>query len=138
MIFLAFDFGIKRIGVAVGQKITNTAQTLPLIKVKNEKINLNQFKTLFLEWKPHSIIIGLPLNMNGTQQNITKKSKQFSKKLFKNFKIPIFLHDERLTTIEAKTTLFEKNGFKSLIKNKTDSTAAAIILESWLINNTHV
>ncbi|XBC37631.1 MAG: Holliday junction resolvase RuvX [Buchnera aphidicola (Meitanaphis microgallis)] len=138
MIFLAFDFGIKRIGVAVGQKITNTAQTLPLIKVKNEKINLNQFKTLFLEWKPHSIIIGLPLNMNGTQQNITKKSKQFSKKLFKNFKIPIFLHDERLTTIEAKTTLFEKSGFKSLIKNKTDSTAAAIILESWLINNTHV
>ncbi|XBC38148.1 MAG: Holliday junction resolvase RuvX [Buchnera aphidicola (Floraphis choui)] len=135
MIILSFDFGIKSIGVAVGQNITKTAQILPSIKVKNKVINLKKFETLFFEWKPNYIIIGLPLNMNGTEQSLTKQSKKFSKKLFSHFKIPIHLHDERLTTVEAKSILFERNGFKSLKKNKIDSLSAAIILESWFLNN---
>ncbi|QCI23503.1 Holliday junction resolvase RuvX [Buchnera aphidicola] len=135
MTVLAFDFGIKHIGVAVGQNITKTAQCLSSIKVKNEKINLHTFKTLFYTWKPYYIIIGFPLNMNGTRQNITTKSEMFAKKLFKHFNIPYYLYDERLTTIEAKTILFERYGFKSLIKTTIDSTSAVIILESWFKNN---
>ncbi|XBC43284.1 MAG: Holliday junction resolvase RuvX [Buchnera aphidicola (Meitanaphis flavogallis)] len=138
MIIIAFDFGIKRIGVAVGQNITKTAQILPSIKVKNKKIDLITFNLLFREWKPCLIVIGLPLNMDGTKQNITKKSEQFAKKLFSYFKIPVHLHDERLTTIEARTTLFEMNGFKHFKQDKIDSTSAAIILESWLSNNENI
>ncbi|XBC41743.1 MAG: Holliday junction resolvase RuvX [Buchnera aphidicola (Kaburagia rhusicola rhusicola)] len=138
MIIIAFDFGTKRIGVAVGQNITKTAQILPSIKVKNKKIDLTKFNTLFREWKPCLIVIGLPLNMDGTKQDITKKSEQFAKQLFSHFKIPVHLHDERLTTIEAKTILFEMNGFKHFEQNKIDSTSAAIILESWLSNNENI
>ncbi|XBC45091.1 MAG: Holliday junction resolvase RuvX [Buchnera aphidicola (Schlechtendalia chinensis)] len=135
MTILAFDFGRKNIGVAVGQKITKTAQVLPSIKIKNKKIKIEIFENLFYEWHPNFIIVGLPLNMDGTKQKITKESEKFSKKIFEHFKIPIYLHDERLTTVEAKTILFEKHGFKSLRKSRIDSISAAIILESWFSNN---
>ncbi|XBC40718.1 MAG: Holliday junction resolvase RuvX [Buchnera aphidicola (Nurudea yanoniella)] len=135
MIIIAFDFGIKNIGVAVGQNITKTAQILPSIKMKNKKIAFKILKKLFLDWKPHFIIMGLPLNMDGTPQKITKQTKNFSREIFLHFKIPIYFHDERLTTIEAKSRLFENNGFKSLKKEIVDSTSAVIILESWFINN---
>ncbi|XBC44329.1 MAG: Holliday junction resolvase RuvX [Buchnera aphidicola (Schlechtendalia peitan)] len=138
MIVLAFDFGKKNIGVAVGQNITKTAKTLSCIKIKKNVINFEIFKKLFYEWKPYVAIVGLPLNMDGTQQKITKHTKKFAKQLFEHFKIPIYLHDERLTTIEAKTTLFEKYGFKSLKKERINSMSAVIILESWFMNNNSI
>lgn len=135
MIVIAFDFGIKNIGVAVGQNITYTAQRLSSIKIKNNKINFKKIKQLFLEWQPNSIIVGLPLNMDGTKQNITQQVEKFSKKISLHFKIPIYFHDERLTTIEAKSILFKTNGAKSLKKEIIDSTSAVLILESWLKEN---
>ncbi|XBC40001.1 MAG: Holliday junction resolvase RuvX [Buchnera aphidicola (Chaetogeoica yunlongensis)] len=129
MIIIAFDFGTKNIGVAVGQTYTNTAHSLPSIKTKN---NQEQFKKIFNEWQPNIVVVGNPLNINGTKQTITKKSEMFSQTLKKIFNIPVLLHDERLSTVEAKSILFEKYGYKSLTKNRVDSMAAVIILESWL------
>lgn len=136
MIVLAFDFGTKNIGVAIGQTYTKTARSLISIRItKNKKnINLNKINQLFHEWKPCYIVVGYPLNIDGTKQKITKKSENFSIKLKNTFKIPVILHDERLSTVEAKSILFEKYGYKSLTKEKIDSMAAVIILESWFSN----
>ncbi|CAL4043563.1 Putative pre-16S rRNA nuclease [Buchnera aphidicola (Phyllaphis fagi)] len=132
MFILSFDFGTKNIGVAIGQKITLTATSLDAIKVKNGKPNWNQISALILYWKPKLIIIGYPLNMDGTKQKITRKVKKFSQSLYKRFAIQIYFHDERLTTKEAKSYLFAQGGYKNLKKDKIDSLSAVLILESWL------
>ncbi|QCI19545.1 Holliday junction resolvase RuvX [Buchnera aphidicola] len=131
MTILAFDFGIKKIGVAIGQTITNTATILNPIQAKNGVPERNSLKKIFKEWNPKYVIIGLPLNLNGKKQKITYKTIKFAKYIRENFLVNIELHDERFTTVEAKLQLIHKYKKKSLIK-KIDSLSAVIILESWL------
>jgi len=132
MIVIAFDFGIKRIGVAVGENITKKGRPLNVLNAQNGHPNWSIVKKLIQFWQPNFIIVGLPLNINGTKQNITRKSEKFANLLQYKFKIIVKMHDERLTTVEAKSIMFKKNGFKALKKEKIHSCAATIILESWL------
>ncbi|CAL4324612.1 Holliday junction resolvase RuvX [Buchnera aphidicola] len=134
MIILSLDFGTKNIGVAIGQQITCTANTRDSIKVKNGIPDWGKISLIINNWKPKIIIIGKPLNMNGSYQNIIKKIKRFAKELYEKFYIKIKLYDERLTTIEAKSILFKIGGYKKLNKNIIDSLSAALILESWCLN----
>ncbi|XAJ85261.1 Holliday junction resolvase RuvX [Buchnera aphidicola (Formosaphis micheliae)] len=133
MIILSFDFGTTNIGVAVGQELTHTANALTSIRSKNGVPNWYQIKKIIEQWKPKYIIVGLPLNIDGTNQNITIKARKFAKSLQK-MSINVKLHDERLSTVEAKSILFQKGGFKSLTKNNIDSFSAVLILESWFLN----
>ncbi|CAL4325504.1 Putative pre-16S rRNA nuclease [Buchnera aphidicola (Eriosoma grossulariae)] len=135
MFIIAFDFGTQNIGLAVGQKITLTAQPLTAIPSKNGDPNWDIIKKILFEWNPMIIIVGLPLNMDGSKQEITYRTEIFAQNLKNKFHFPVKLQDERLSTIEAKSILFQRYGFKSLIKNKIDSISAMIILESWLNNN---
>ncbi|WP_343188597.1 Holliday junction resolvase RuvX [Buchnera aphidicola (Neophyllaphis varicolor)] len=132
MFIIAIDFGTKSIGIAIGQKITYTANPLNAIKCKNKIIFWKKIKNILEKWKPIFIIVGLPLNIDGSIQNITKKAIKFSKEIKSKFNIDVKLQDERLTTIEAKSIIFKQKGFKHLKKNKIDSMSAVIILESWL------
>ncbi|AEO08316.1 Holliday junction resolvase RuvX [Buchnera aphidicola] len=133
MIILAFDFGIKKIGVAVGENIIKKGRPLHFLHAQNGYPNWNSVKYLINFWQPQLIIVGLPLNINGTKQIITNKSEKFANLLQSKFNIAVKMHDERLTTVEAKSILFYKNGFKALKKTeKIHSYAAVIILESWL------
>ncbi|CAL4325579.1 Putative pre-16S rRNA nuclease [Buchnera aphidicola (Neophyllaphis podocarpi)] len=132
MFIIAIDFGTKSIGIAIGQKITYTANPLKTIKCKNKIIFWKKIKNILEKWKPIFIIVGLPLNIDGSIQNITKKAIKFSKEIKSKFNIDVKLQDERLTTIEAKSIIFKQKGFKHLKKNKIDSMSAVIILESWL------
>jgi putative holliday junction resolvase len=134
MLILSFDFGIKNIGVAVGQKLTFTAHPLNSLPAKLGIPNWNQVSALLLEWEPKCIIVGLPLNIDGSKQKITKKAEQFAELLKKKFALHVELYDERLSTVEAKSILFEQGGFRALKKDKIDSVAAVIILESWFLN----
>lgn len=134
MFLIGFDFGIKNIGVAIGQNYTKTANVLKSIRVIKGIPDWKLISTLLLEWKPSVIIVGNPLNMNGTKQKITRKVENFVCSIKSKFNIPVYLHDERLSTVEAKSLLFKKNGYKSLTKNNIDSLSAVIILESWLSN----
>ncbi|CAL4324541.1 Putative pre-16S rRNA nuclease [Buchnera aphidicola (Periphyllus testudinaceus)] len=129
MIVLSFDFGTKKIGIAIGECITYSTRILKTIS--NKKNYITDIKEIINYWKPKKIIVGFPLNVYGKKQKITKKVEKFSSKLLKKFKIPIILHDERFTTIEAKNLLFTKGGKKELTKNKINSTSAQIILKSW-------
>jgi len=129
---LGFDFGTKSIGVATGQMITATAQPIAAIKANDGIPNWETVEAVIKEWKPDLIIVGLPLNMDGTEQPITQRAKKFGNRLTGRFGVKVAFQDERLTTASAKEFIFERGGFKALEKGKVDSVSAALILESWM------
>ena len=128
---LAFDFGTKSIGCAVGQSITGTAQALPAFKAQDGIPNWRAIENCLKEWKPDVLVVGLPLNMDGTIQDLTLRAKKFANRLHGRFGITVELQDERLTTMEARSEIFERGGFRSLKKDKVDGISACLILESW-------
>ncbi|MGP1959288.1 MAG: Holliday junction resolvase RuvX [Arsenophonus sp. NC-CH8-MAG3] len=130
-IIIAFDFGTLSIGIAIGQKITATASPLTAIKVKDGKPNWLGIEKIIQEWQPELAIVGFPLNMDGTEDSISNQVRKFANRLYGRFGIHIILHDERLTTIEARAQLFNQGGYRALNKSKIDSISAVILLESW-------
>lgn len=129
---LGFDFGTKSIGVATGQMITATAQPLAAIKANDGIPNWHTVEKVIADWKPDLVIVGLPLNMDGTEQPVTQRAKKFANRLNGRFGVKIALQDERLTTASAKEFIFSHGGYKALDKGKIDSVSAALILESWM------
>lgn len=128
---LAFDFGTKSIGCAIGQSITGTAQALPAFKAQDGIPNWESIEKCLKEWKPDVVIVGLPLNMDGTEQNLTLLARKFANRLQGRFGVNVHLQDERLTTTQARSEIFERGGFKALKKGKVDGISACLILESW-------
>tara|TARA_B100002049_G_C16001534_1_gene341741 strand:- start:159 stop:587 length:429 start_codon:yes stop_codon:yes gene_type:complete len=128
---LAFDFGTKSIGVAVGQEVTGTAAPLPALKARDGIPDWNSIQHLYDEWQPDLVLVGLPLNMDGTDQPMTHLAKKFANRLHGRFKVKVENVDERLTTADAKAMLFELGGYKKLTKDKVDSVSACIIFTSW-------
>ena len=129
MQIVAFDFGEKRIGVAVGQTETNTSSPLQVIQNKDNKINWNEISILLDEWKPDLILIGKPLNMDGTDSEIMKKVDKFFQKLKSTYEAEYQYVDERLTTFEAREILKENE------KDFVDANAAKILIDSWFENS---
>ena len=125
MQIIAFDFGIKKIGVAVGQTSTYTSSPLLIIKNKDGKVNWEEINKLINEWKPELIIVGKPLNMDGTDSEIMKKVDRFLKKLKSLHHARYEYIDERLTTFEARQILAENKN------NNIDANAAKILIENW-------
>ncbi|POE19952.1 Holliday junction resolvase RuvX [Pectobacterium odoriferum] len=128
---LAFDFGTKSIGVAIGQEITGTARALTSFKALEGIPDWQKVEKLLSEWQPDLVVVGLPLNMDGTEQPLTARARKFANRLHGRFGVAIELHDERLSTVEARADLFERGGFKALDKGSVDAASAVIILESW-------
>ncbi|MFK5216775.1 Holliday junction resolvase RuvX [Glaesserella parasuis] len=128
---LAFDFGTNSIGCAVGQSITGTAQGLSAFKAQDGIPNWEQIGKVIAQWQPDFLVVGLPLNMDGTEQPLTQRAKKFANRLNGRFNLPVELQDERLTTVEAKSEIFTRGGFKALKKGKVDAISACLILESW-------
>ncbi|MGL5699979.1 MAG: Holliday junction resolvase RuvX [Kluyvera sp.] len=128
---LAFDFGTRSIGVAIGQRITGTARPLAALKAQDGTPDWNAVGRLLKEWQPDTVIVGLPLNMDGTEQPLTARARNFANKIHGRFGVAITLHDERLSTVEARAGLFEHGGFRALDKGSVDSASAVVILESY-------
>ncbi len=129
MQIVAFDFGVKKIGVAVGQTETNTSSPLHVIQNKDNKINWNEISIVLDEWKPDLILIGKPLNMDGTDSEIMKKVDKFFQKLKSTYEAEYQYIDERLTTFEAREILKENE------KDFVDANAAKILIDSWFENS---
>jgi len=132
---LGFDFGMKRIGLAVGQTITSHASPLATLKAKDGVPNWVDLDKSIIEWQPQALVVGIPLNMDGSTQLVTFAARKFAKKLKQKFKIPVYQVDERLTTIEARARLFETGGFRQLESSEVDSIAAVVITEQWLLDD---
>ena len=124
MQIVAFDFGTKKIGVAVGQTETNSSSPLQVIFNKNNRINFDEINILLKEWKPDIIIIGKPLNMDGTDSEIMKEVERFYQKLKNIYDAKFEYVDERLTTFEARQIFYEK-------KVEVDANAAKILIDNW-------
>ncbi|MDN3608969.1 Holliday junction resolvase RuvX [Vibrio ostreicida] len=129
---MAFDFGTKSIGSAIGQEITGTASPLKAFKARDGIPNWDDIEKIIKEWQPQLLVVGLPTDLHGQAlESITPRAKKFAKRLQGRFGLPVELHDERLSTTEARAELFEFGGFKALSKGNVDCQSAVIILESW-------
>ena len=129
MQIVAFDFGEKKIGVAVGQTSTYTSSPLQVIFNNHDKVNWNEISVLLEEWRPELILVGKPLNMDGTDSDMMKEVDIFFKKLKKITNIPCEYVDERLTSFEARQNLIE------LKTDLVDAQAAKILIDNWLSEN---
>lgn len=128
---LSFDFGMKRIGVAVGQSITKTANPLITLNAKAGVPQWHQIDALIKKWRPDALIVGIPLNMDGSEQALTHEARAFAKALGEHCKLSVHEVDERLTTKSAREALFEAGGYQALQNGDIDQFAAKILLENW-------
>ena len=130
--FLGFDFGTKSIGVAVGQRITATARPLPALKAQDGKPDWNVIEKLLKEWQPEAVIVGLPLNMDGTEGERARKSRKLAKTVEIWSGLPVRMWDERQTTCAAADLLDESGTFGTKRKEILDSVSATVILDDYL------
>ena len=125
---LGFDYGTRKIGVAVGQTITGTASALEtLLPVKNRP-DWDRIGQLIREWKPDVLIVGLPLNLDASATDATAGALRFSRQLEGRYHLPVYLADERFTSAEARSRL----GPRQKELERYDAMAAKLILETWL------
>lgn len=134
---LCFDYGTKSIGVAVGSELTGSATLLPALKAQDGTPDWQQIEKLISDWQPQLLLIGLPLNMDGTEQEFTGRTRKFANRLHGRFGLPVSLHDERLSTADARSRLFAEGGYRNLAKAKVDSLSAQIIFEGWMEAGAH-
>ena len=137
MQIVSFDFGVKKIGVAVSQTKTRTSSPLEIVFNKNNKIEWNSNQSIVEEWRPELILVGKPLNMDGTDSDIMKLVEKFHKKLYKLTGIECKYIDERLTSFEARQNFKElmTENKKSIKSEAIDAHAAKILIDNWLNQN---
>ena len=128
LIVLGFDFGMRRIGVAIGQTITTTARPLTVLDAKDGIPRWKEIGDLISTWQAEALIVGVPYNIDGSDQEISLAAKKFSRRLESKFKLPVHLIDERYSTKTAQSN----PEFKTNKNAAIDSYAAAIILDAWL------
>jgi putative Holliday junction resolvase len=130
--FLGFDFGMKNIGVAVGQDLTHTANPLTVIKAREGIPNWGQIQALIDQWQPQQLIVGLPFSMDGTEQEMTQAARRFGNRLNGRFHLPVEWQDERLSTFETLDQLGIQSKMQSNNREDVDRISAQLILQSWL------
>ena len=120
---LAIDFGLKHLGLAVGQTVSRTATPLSTIAANKGTPDWRILDAAIDEWRPDRLLVGLPLNMDGTLSDMAEQARRFARALRKRHAQPVDLIDERLTTFAAKRLQPDGDGH---------SVAAALIAETWL------
>ncbi|WP_075186255.1 Holliday junction resolvase RuvX [Teredinibacter haidensis] len=129
---LAFDFGTRNIGVATGQTLTQSASELSPLPAKEGIPDWKQLEALLNEWNPQLVVVGLPVNMDGSEMEMTRRARKFGNRITGRFGYKVEFADERLTTREAKAEA-HASGHKGNYRQKPiDSLAARIILENWM------
>jgi len=131
---LGFDFGTKRIGVAVGQELTGTANALTTLQARDGRPDWDALAALIEQWQPDALVVGLPLNMDGTEHEVTVAARRFGERLRGRYNLPVFYCDERLSSIAAEQTLAGSalSRRKRQRREMVDQVAAQIILQAWL------
>ncbi len=128
---LAFDFGLRSIGVAYGQSLTGTAKPLTPLKAKDGIPNWDTIQQLLKEWRPNILVIGLPLNMDDSESELSRRARKFGNRLHGRFGIDITFMDERLSSFAAKQDAKAQGHKGDYKKQPIDSFAAQMILEDW-------
>lgn len=128
---LGFDFGSRKIGVAVGQTLTGTATALTTLRSRNNKPDWVAIERLVRDWQPGAAVLGLPVNMRDIEESWADQVRRFARQLEGRFGLEVHLVDERLTSRAAREHL----GLRFDARDDCiDATAAKLILETWLTN----
>ncbi|HKQ31404.1 MAG TPA: Holliday junction resolvase RuvX [Burkholderiales bacterium] len=131
--YLGFDYGSKFIGVAVGSTQSGQAQALATVRVSASKEpDWQHLSRLVQEWRPNALVVGLPLNMDGSDQAMTRAARAFGDRLKERYNLPVHMVDERLTTRAAKDVLYAEGVAGTRQKRRLDEVAAQTILQSFL------
>ncbi len=128
---IAFDYGLQNIGIAYGQSVTGNGRELPALKAKDGIPDWQQISALLDEWSPDIAIVGLPLNMDDSESELSARARKFARRLHGRFNLKVELMDERLSTYDAKLEAKERGHKGNYKQNPIDSIAARLILESW-------
>lgn len=126
--YLAFDFGERRIGVAIGNDLTATARALTAIDASNDDARFAAVGLLVREWQPEAFVVGRPTHPDGTPHAMTARCERFARQLHGRFTRPAYLVDERYTSVEAAKTLAGSKLAGQRRKQAIDAEAAAQIL----------
>ncbi|MDH5784274.1 MAG: Holliday junction resolvase RuvX [Chromatiales bacterium] len=126
---LGFDFGTKRIGIAVGQELTRTATALVTLDSPDGGPDWVGISRLIEEWRPDALVVGLPLNLDGSESETARLAQRFGNRLAGRYNLPVFTADERFSSSEAEALLAAQGRFD---KADIDKLAAQLILQGWL------
>lgn len=125
-VLLGFDYGQRRIGVAVGQTITATATALTTLAARDGQPDWAEVAALIEEWRPDALVVGLPLRLDGTESELSRAAQRFARRLEGRYKRPVHLMDERLSSRTA-----EQTRIRSGVRQGLDALSAQVILQDW-------
>jgi putative Holliday junction resolvase len=129
---IAIDFGLRNLGIAVGNTVSNTARPLTVMRARDGKPDWEALTSLLAEWQPDRVLVGHPLNMDGTESEMGLRAKKFSRQVEGRLNITVTMVDERLSSREAKALAREAGHPGDFSNEPVDDQAAAIILTTWL------
>lgn len=143
---IAFDYGLKQIGVAVAQTVTRSARPLCILSAQQGVPDWSEIEKLLQDWQPAICVVGLPINMDGSDSEMAERAKKFARRLEGRFAVVVEMFDERLSSFEVRQQRKDNSyaarrrtsgsgsekSFKSQPENKLDADAAAVILQGWL------
>lgn len=135
---LGLDYGMRKIGVAIGQTLLGTATPLGLVSCQKGEPNWPQLSKFIAEWVPDRIVIGMPYNLDDSENDMTERVKIFGQNVSKKYVLPVFFEDEKLTTKLANSELAELEHYKNSpkkIPDLVDAYSACMIIESYIQNN---
>ena len=129
---LAFDFGMVQIGVAVGNTLLRTTQPLAILRARAGIPDWQALEQLVQDWQPDLLLVGDPLNMDGSDSELCERARKFARRLHGRLGLPVTMVDERLTSFEAKQVSREQGHRGDYKRRPIDSQAAELVLQSWL------
>jgi len=129
---LAFDFGTRRIGVAIGTVRLRHARALTTIEAEGNERRFAAIGALIDEWQPDALVVGLPLHADGTPHDMTARARRFARQLHGRYALPVFEVDERFTSELARSALREAGRGGRADRALRDAMAAQLILQAWL------
>lgn len=130
-LILAFDYGTRRIGVAVGNELLRSARELAPLTARDGIPDWHKVEQLLKEWQPDLLVVGLPLNMDGSESDMSKRARKFGNRLHGRYGKPCVMVDERGSTREAKLIAREAGHRGNYREESVDGIAAVLILEGW-------
>lgn len=129
---LAFDFGVERIGVAVGEALLGQARALTTIAAPDNDTRFARIGKLIEEWQAQRLVVGLPLALDGSEHEMSARCRRFAHQLEGRFGLPVELIDERFSSTEAEARLADLGLSWQARKSEVDAVAAQIILQDYL------
>jgi putative holliday junction resolvase len=132
---MAFDFGLRQIGVAIGNCLLATTQPLPILRARDGVPQWRALEALIDEWRPDLLLVGDPLNMDGSVSELCVQAGKFARRLHGRLGLEVAMVDERLSSFEAKHNSREHGYRGDFRRQPVDSLAAELFLRTWLAEN---